>query len=241
VLNDLLDAESDRRHPHKRNRPFAAGDISKRGMVWLIPLMIIPGVALGFFFLPIRFGFMILAYLLLTSAYSLFLRRLMILDVMVLAGLYSLRVLSGGVATGIEVSQWLLAFSLFFFLGLGFLKRYIESRELPANESSNTTGRGYSFADTELLRNFGTASGYLSVLVLALYINNSREAFNLYRRPALLWLIGPCLLYWITRVWFLGARGKLHEDPVVFTMKDPVSYVVGLIVAVLLVLASFGF
>jgi 4-hydroxybenzoate polyprenyltransferase len=238
LINDVLDAESDRLHPNKRSRPFAAGAMSKRAVALFVPSLLAPGLAIAFLFLPISFGFMLLVYLGLTTAYSLFLKRLIIVDVLVLAGLYSLRVLSGGLATGIEVSPWLLAFSMFLFLSLAFVKRYTESRGLGEDGHINGTGRGYTFADGELLKSFGTSSGYLSVLVLALYINGSREVMIFYSRPSVLWLIGPCLLYWITRVWFLASRGKLHDDPVVFTVKDPVSYGLGIIVALLLVIAS---
>jgi 4-hydroxybenzoate polyprenyltransferase len=238
LVNDLLDANSDRLHAYKKHRPYASGAMSKSAQLFLVPPLLVSGLAIAFLLLPPRFGFMLIAYLILTTTYSLYLKRLIVVDVLMLAGLYSLRVLSGGFATGIEVSPWLLAFSMFLFLSLAFVKRYTESRGLGEDAGMNATGRGYTFADIELLKSFGTSSGYLSVLVLALYINGSREVMIFYRRPAVLWLIGPCLLYWITRVWFLASRGKLHDDPVVFSVTDPVSYGLGIIVAVLLVVAS---
>lgn len=239
LVNDLFDLEADRRHPYKRRRPLASGSLDKRTAAALVPLLLLPGLALAFLLLPTLFGLALLLYLLMTTAYSLFLKRLPIVDVMVLAGLYTLRVLSGGIATDVAVSPWLLAFSMFLFLSLAFVKRYTELRASATDEAHGATSRrGYTREDMELLKSFGTASGYLSVLVLALYINQSREVTLLYRSPSALWLIGPCLLYWVTRVWLLAARGRMHEDPVVFTVKDPVSYALGLVIAALIVAAS---
>ena len=240
LVNDLLDLEADRRHPHKRHRPLAAGTLKAKTAAVLVPLLLVPGLVLAFYFLPPLFVLALLLYLALSTAYSLFLKRLMVVDVMVLAGLYTLRVLSGGIATGVAVSPWLLAFSMFLFLSLAFVKRYTELRATSAADDAHggASRRGYTRDDMELLKSFGTSSGYLSVLVLALYINQSREVTMLYRSPAALWLIGPCLLYWITRVWLLASRGKMHEDPVVFTVKDPVSYALGALIAALIVAAS---
>ncbi|HYE14221.1 MAG TPA: UbiA family prenyltransferase [Pyrinomonadaceae bacterium] len=234
VTNDLLDAEADRSHPYKKRRPLASGRLSARAALVLIPALLVPGLAVALLLLPALFALSLALYLALTTAYSLSLKRVAIVDVMVLAGLYTLRVVSGGLATGIEVSPWLLAFSMFLFLSLAFVKRYTELRE----HGGEGSRRGYARDDMALLKSFGTASGYLSVLVLALYINNSREVTVLYRRPGALWLVGPCLLYWVTRVWLLADRGRLHDDPVVFTVKDPASYVVGAAVALLIIAAT---
>lgn len=237
LFNDLLDAEADRRHPYKRQRPLAAGSLSRGAAAWGAAVLLAAGLAPAFAWLPASFGLMLLLYLALTVAYTLLLKRLVVVDVLVLAGLYTLRVLAGGHAASVEVSPWLLAFSMFLFLSLAFVKRYTELRAL-AHDSTGPARRGYTAADTELLKSFGTASGYLSVLVLALYINQSREVTQLYRRPEALWLIGPCLLYWVTRVWLLAHRGRLHDDPVVFTVKDPASYAVGALVALLIIVAT---
>ncbi len=240
VVNDLLDLEADRRHPHKRRRPLASGALNKKTAAVLVPVLLLPGLALAFLLLPPLFGLALLLYLSLSTAYSLFLKRLPIVDVMVLAGLYTLRVLSGGIAAGVAVSPWLLAFSMFLFLSLAFVKRYTELRSAASDDAhGETSRRGYAREDMELLKSFGTSSGYLSVLVLALYINQSREVTLLYRSPWALWLIGPCLLYWVTRVWLLASRGRMHDDPVVFTVKDPVSYALGAIIAALIVAASW--
>jgi len=236
LFNDLLDAEADRRHPYKRRRPVAAGALGVRGAAWASTALLAAGLALALAWLPASFGLWLLLYLALTVAYTTFLKRLVVVDVLVLAALYTLRVLAGGHAAGVEVSPWLLAFSMFLFLSLAFVKRYTELRTVA--DGAALARRGYAAPDAELLRNFGTASGYLSVLVLALYINQSREVTHLYRRPELLWLIGPCLLYWLTRVWLLAHRGRLHDDPVVFTVKDPTSYALGAAVALLIIVAT---
>lgn len=238
LVNDLLDIEADRLHPSKKRRPFAAGALSARALPLLVPLLLLPACAIALLLLPARFGYALLLYLALSTAYSLYLKRLLIVDVLTLAGLYTLRVLSGGFATEIAVSPWLIAFSMFLFLSIAFVKRYTELRGAEAEGRADLSRRNYTLADMELLKSFGTASGYLSVLVIALYINNSNEVAVLYRHPAALWLIGPCLLYWITRIWFLAARGKLHDDPVVFAVKDPASYIVGALILALLFGAS---
>lgn len=238
LVNDLLDVEADRQHPAKKRRPFAAGALSARSLLLLVPLLLLPAFAIAFLLLPALFGFALLLYLSLSTAYSVYLKRLLIVDVLTLAGLYTLRVLSGGFATEIAVSPWLIAFSMFLFLSIAFVKRYTELRAAAAEGRADLSRRNYTLADMELLKSFGTSSGYLSVLVIALYINNSNEVTILYRHPAALWLIGPCLLYWITRVWFLAARGKLHDDPVVFTVKDPASYIVGALIVALIIGAS---
>jgi len=237
LLNDVFDLKTDRLHPRKKLRPLAAGRITSASVWTLAPLLMLAGLAIAFLLLPEPFGLAIVIYLVLTTAYSVYLKRLLMVDVLVLAGLYTLRVLSGGYATGIPVSPWLLAFSMFLFLSLAFVKRYTELRSFAPDGAPPASRRNYTSEDTELLKNFGTVSGYLSVLVLVLYIN-SKEVVSLYRQPTILWLVGPCLLYWITRVWLLAHRGKMHDDPIVFTVKDPASYVVGAMVVAVVVAAT---
>jgi 4-hydroxybenzoate polyprenyltransferase len=161
----------------------------------------------------------------------------LIIDVLLLAGLYTLRVLSGGIAVSVTISPWLLAFSMFLFLSLAILKRYSELRITQERHQTQAWGRSYAVGDIDLLRSIGPTSGYLSVLVLALYIN-SKEVIPLYHHPATLWFIGPCLLYWLTRMWLLAHRGEMADDPLVFSGKDPQSYVVGILIAAIIVLAS---
>ncbi|HEY8225429.1 MAG TPA: UbiA family prenyltransferase [Pyrinomonadaceae bacterium] len=239
LLNDRLDLEADRLHPRKRFRPLASGALGPKFLWFLIPVLLISSFAVAFTILPPAFGVSLLLYFALTTAYSIYLKRILIVDVLLLAGLYALRVLSGGFAAHIPVSPWLLAFSMFLFLSLAFVKRYAELQSLKELGRSETSRRSYSMRDAEFLKSFGSASGYLSVLVLVLYIN-SREVVVLYHRPTVLWLIGPCLLYWITRVWLLAQRGEMDEDPILFTVKDGPSYVVGLFVAVVIVAATLS-
>lgn len=225
IVNDLLDREADRLHPTKRLRPLASGALTpEAGSVLALALSGL-GFALAAWTLPVAFVVVLGLYLLTTLAYSLRLKRLPIVDVLVLAGLYALRVFAGGAATGIPISQWLLTFSLFFFLALALVKRYAELRILETNPKARANKRGYQVADLGMLRNFGTTSAYLAVLVLALYLT-SPEVAMLYQTPALLWLLSPLLIYWQMRIWLLAHRGELDDDPILFTVKDPVSYVV---------------
>jgi 4-hydroxybenzoate polyprenyltransferase len=159
--------------------------------------------------------------------------------VFVLAGLYTLRVLAGGAAVPVEVTPWLLAFCIFFFLSLAFAKRYAELRRVQGSSETQVRGRAYQVEDIEVIANVGPTSGYMAVLVLALYVNSS-TASQLYARPFLLWLVCPLILYWVTRVWFLARRGVLTEDPLLFSLKDRTSLLVVAATAVLVVLAAGG-
>ncbi len=237
LLNDQLDLEADRQHPRKKYRALASGALNSKFLWVLIPVLLLAGLAIAFLLLPVWFGISLILYLAITTAYSAYLKRVLIVDVLLLAALYALRVLSGGFAADIPVSPWLLAFSMFLFLSLAFVKRYAELRNTEDQRLGETSRRNYSTQDSELLKSFGAASGYLSVLVLVLYIN-SREVVALYRSPTILWLIGPCLLYWITRVWLLAYRGEMDEDPILFTVKDWPSYLVGVAVALVIIAAT---
>jgi 4-hydroxybenzoate polyprenyltransferase len=241
VVNDLLDLESDRQHPQKRWRPLAAGRVTIPAAVAMVPLAIGASGVIAITMLPGLFTGILGLYLGATTAYSLFLKRVAILDVLVLAGLYTLRVLAGAVATQVSVSPWFLAFSMFFFLSLAFVKRYAELRRAGGNGEGPAylLARGYIVGDVDLLRSVGAASGYLAIAVLALYIN-SPEVHRLYGQPAWLWLIGPLLLYWITRVWFLAHRGRLDGDPVVFALTDVPSYVLAGLVGAILMMAALA-
>lgn len=241
LVNDLLDLESDRAHPHKRLRPFAAGRLQPAVGVVLAPVLLIAGLVVGWAWVSAAFGQMIVLYLVLTTLYSKYFKKKPILDVLLLAGLYTYRVLAGTVAASVPASPWLLAFSIFFFLSLAFIKRYADlaAMTLKGDSGEGLPGRGYAVHDVDLLRSLGTSAGYLSVLVLALYINSGQVA-ALYPQPRVLWLICPLLLYWLSRVWFIAHRGRMSHDPIVFSIKDPVSYLVGVIIVGLIVLASYG-
>jgi 4-hydroxybenzoate polyprenyltransferase len=236
VLNDLLDGHADRRHRIKRNRPFAAETLSRSFGFSMVPLLFIAALLCSLW-LPTKFVILLAMYVVLTTAYSIYLKRIAILDVLLLAGLYTLRVLAGVAASHVRFSTWLLAFSMFLFLSLAFLKRFAELSELQGGASEAIEGRGYLRGDREWLGSMGGASGYLAVLVLALYIN-SEQVMALYRRPLVLWLICPLLLFWISRMWLLAHRGRIDQDPIVATVRDPVSYLVGALVALVLYAAA---
>jgi 4-hydroxybenzoate polyprenyltransferase len=221
VINDLLDLDSDRQDPFKCNRPFASGTVQIKSGLLFVPVLLGGSLLMGALFLPPLFNAVVGLYVLLNTAYSLYLKRLPIVDVLLLAASYSIRVVSGGIAVSVPISPWTLAFAVFFFVSLAFMKRYGELRIMRELKQKQSNGRGYVVDDMELLTSIGPASGYLSVLVLALYIN-SQEVVALYQQPSALWVIGLVLLYWITRMWFLAHRGEMSYDPVVFAIKDPV-------------------
>src|SRR5260363_388757 len=229
VLNDLLDLAHDRRHAIKRDRPFASGDLSIAAGIFTFPLLLavsFTGVAL---FLPGRFTATLAAYYALTLAYSIALKRQMVVDIITLALLYTLRIIAGAFAFQIPLTFWMLVFSMFIFLSLALVKRYAELKEArKKNKSAQLRGRGYIADDLEMIATLGAASGYLSVMVLALYIQETSTA-ALYRAPQLIWLACPLLLFWISRTWLLAHRGQIHDDPVIFAVKDRVSLLVGLL------------
>nr|AYM53841.1 transmembrane protein [Archangium sp.] len=227
VLNDLLDLDSDRKHPTKRRRPFASGDLPVSAGLWMAPLLLGSGAAVALL-LPRAFLALMATYYAVTLAYSFYLKQVMMLDVLVLAGLYTVRIFGGSLAVGVPTSSWLFSFSMFLFLSLALVKRLSEVRRLRQANESTAPGRGYVAGDYEQLAILGVSSGYMSVLVLALYIT-SKEVTVLYLYPERLWLLCPVMLYWVGRVWLLAHRGLVNEDPLVFALKDKVSYVVGLI------------
>ena len=225
IVNDLLDAESDRHHVDKSRRPFAAGDLSPlAGLGAAIPLFVL-ALALARA-LPLAFGAWLLVYVVATLAYSIVLKRIPIVDVLILSGLYTLRLLAGGAATQTHISNWLGGFSIFLFFSLAIAKRFAELENLRAGGSIPKNGRGYHLSDIEQLRVFGTASAFASVVIFANYINGM-DVVALYRNPSLLWLIVPLMILWLCRVWLLASRGQLHEDPVVFAITDAMSLAIG--------------
>lgn len=240
LINDMLDIEADRRHSTKRNRPFASGSLPIAHGILLTALLLAIGFAIPACFVSGAFVGMLAAYLLATLAYSHYLKERLFLDVLVLAGLYTHRVLAGGIAARVEVSSWLLAFSVFFFLSLALVKRYVELLEkAKAGETSagSVARRAYQVGDTALVETMGIASGYLSVLVLGLYVSH-KDVTRHYANPEVLWLVTPLMLYWISRVWLLARRGELAADPVVFAATDRVSYAIVLGVFVIGVVAA---
>lgn len=236
LLNDMLDLPADRLHPTKRDRPLASGALSIPVALASSAILLLGGVALAAVLLGRTFTALIVLYVCVTTAYSIDLKRRLVLDVFVLAALYSLRMFAGAVATHIEPSTWLLAFATFSFISLAFVKRYADLTHARDVDIGAAAGRGYSVHDTDLFRSFGPASAYMAVLVFCLYINSS-DVTKIYHRPQLLWLAAPLLLYWFTRLWFVADRGFSLEDPVLFALRDKVSWVVALALMVLILAA----
>ena len=236
LLNDLLDLEADRHHPRKRRRPLASGAMGLREALLWIPALFGGAMCLGLIALPWPFVLVLLGYYATTLAYSWILKGIVLLDVLVLAGLYTIRLAAGAAAGSIVVSSWLLAFSLFVFLSLALLKRYTELLVMQVEGRHSALGRGYAVTDLALLPSLGCAAGYMAVLVLALYID-SPDILALYSHPTLVWLLCPLLLYWISRVWLLAHRGQMHDDPVVFAIQDRTSQCIALATLLILWLA----
>ena len=238
ITNDLLDLESDRQHPRKRNRPFASGSVP----VWMgavfAPLLLLVSFALGWWvggdFLP-----WLAAYFALTTAYSWGLKRLILVDSLTLAILYTLRIVAGAAAVSMSLSFWLLALSVFLFLSLAFVKRYAELEVQIHRGHEKIHGRGYYTSDAPLIQSFGVISGYLSVLILALYIN-SVDVMKLYHSPQILWGTVPIMLFWISWMWVRAHRGEMHDDPLVFAVKDKASLIAGMAFAAVVSVGAVG-
>lgn len=238
IFNDLLDLESDRAHPRKRARPFASGVVP----VWMglaISVVLLAGsygigTYVGGQFLP-WLGF----YFVLTCAYSWILKRLILVDCLALAMLYTVRIVAGAAAAGLTLSFWLLAFAVFLFLSLAFVKRYAELEVQVLRGSKKAHGRGYYTADAPLVQTLGVTAGYGAVLVLALYLN-SEAVLRLYATPEIMWAAVPVLLFWVSWMWMQAHRGKMHDDPLVFAVKDKASLVAGIVFVVVLALGATG-
>ena len=238
LLNDLTDLEDDRHHKTKRYRPFASGSLSLKSGLLVFPALIITALAGSFLLLPWKFTIALALYYLITVAYSVYLKRKMVVDVLTLASLYTLRIIAGTFAFDVELTFWMLAFSMFIFLSLALIKRYAELQDArSAGIVEKSKGRDYYPGDLEMLSSLGAASGYLSVLVLALYIQDS-QTVSLYSHPQVIWLACPLLLFWVTRVWLITHRGEMHEDPIVFAIKDRTSLLTGLLFATIFWIAS---
>jgi 4-hydroxybenzoate polyprenyltransferase len=246
IVNDLLDIEADRRHHSKRNRPFAAGNLSAISGVMVLASFLVLSLALALL-VPAVTGVLggtpsqgysyvgwLAVYAVTTTAYSFALKRVVLVDVIVLSLLYTIRIYAGGAASGVPVSKSLGEFSVFFFLSLAFVKRFAEMEALQLNGKTPSNGRGYILTDIEQLRSFGTAAAFASVVVLMLYVQTLDT--SLYRHAERLWLLLPVFLLWITQLWLLASRGELNEDPVVYALTDKRSLLVGALVA--LVVAS---
>lgn len=234
VLNDMIDLEADRQHPTKRNRPLASGAIKPwQGMIAIPILLGLSFACAGL--VSLNFVLALLSYLALTTAYSVSLKKKMLIDVVVLAALYTIRVIAGAIAISVDLSTWLLAFSMFMFLSLALMKRYSELAMRIDHNLSNPSTRNYKLDDLVVVGCLAVASGFNAVTIFALYIS-SPAVQQLYARPEVLWLACPVLTYWIGRAMILAHRRMMHDDPIIFAIKDRISRLTAvLLLAIVLV------
>lgn len=235
LLNDLVDLDADRHHPRKRTRPFASGDLPLSYALIATPALVLLGCLLCLLVSPALLA-IVAAYFILSATYSLRIKKIALLDVLFLAGLYTVRIMAGSVAATIASSHWLLAFSTFLFFSLALVKRYGELAIMKRIDGDAAKARCYELSDAELLASMGVASGFLSILVLALYIS-SDKAQLLYGQQMVLWFLCPLLFYWIGHVWLTAHRGLMHDDPVVFAVRDQVSRILLFLMALTAILA----
>ena len=238
IANDLLDLESDRLHPRKRNRPFASGLVPAWIGVVVSPLLLIASLGVAALVGQLFMSWLVF-YFAVTCIYSWSLKRLMLIDCLTLALLYTLRIIAGAAAIGHNLSFWLLAFSVFLFLSLAFVKRYAELEVQLLGGKRKIHGRGYHTADAPLIQTMGIVAGYSSVLVLALYLN-SDAVLKLYAAPELVWGAVPIMLFWVSWMWMQAHRGKMHDDPLVFAVKDRASLGAGVAFAAILAAGTVG-
>ncbi len=238
ISNDLFDLAADRNHPYKCKRPLANGELSvPQGIAFSLGLGLI-GALLGCV-IGVELLIWLVSYVLLTFIYSSFLKGKRILDVIILASLYTLRVYAGGAVGKAHVSPWLLQFSICLFLSLAFVKRFSEMQRLSREGKLVAPGRNYRSEDLSMIGRYGIASGMLAVVVLGLYVNG-HEVQRLYPRYPALWALCPLFIYWISRVWLVAYRGKMKEDPILWAFRDRVSYVVGFMIVITWIVASAG-
>lgn len=229
LLNDLLDLSDDRYHTKKRERPFASGELSVKWGLFVFPVLLFLSFMGSFLLMPWQFTATLVIYYLLTLAYSFAIKQIMVLDVITLAILYTLRIIAGAFALGLVLTFWMLAFSIFIFLSLAFVKRYAELHDAKKQGNGDKIRkRDYYPSDLEMIASLGASSGYISIMILALYIQD-KATVALYQHPAIIWLACPVLLFWISRVWLLAHRGLIHEDPIIFATRDRASLFTGLL------------
>ena len=232
VINDLLDLDADRAHPRKKSRPFASGKLSiPRGLI--LAFILLSGAMVIASQLNSHFLIILLGYFVISFSYSLYFKKIILFDVFILAFLYSTRIIAGGTATHISISFWLVSFSTFIFLSLAFVKRYSELMKITEGLDMKHRGREYRKEDLNLLQVMGIASGFLSVVVFSLYIN-SPEVRQLYSRPKILWTISFALLFWISHLWLITNRGEMTDDPIVYAIKDKISYLIFMVIGLII-------
>jgi 4-hydroxybenzoate polyprenyltransferase len=236
LINDCFDIKADKEHPIKKNRAVASGQISV-----FYALNIASILALGSFYLSSlissSYTIILVSYFLISFLYSYQLKKIVLMDVFVLAFLYTFRIITGAVVINVEPSFWLLGFSIFFFLSLALVKRVSELLNLTNDNKTTAIGRGYEINDIALLTIKGVVSGFVAVVIMALYIN-SNEVLEHYKNPQFIWLIIPLLLYWISIIWLITYRGKMHTDPVYFAIKDKRSWLVFMLIVICVLFAK---
>ncbi len=222
VINDIADLNYDKKHPYKKNRPLAAGLINTHQCKKLILILLFLS---GIFLLSTNFDFLLLiiSYFIISNLYTFLLKRFVFVDLLVLAILYTLRIIAGGLITGISVSIWLLSFSIFFFISLASVKRLIELLNYKKLKDKKISGRGYTLKDESIVNNFAILSGCLSILVLIFYIN-SQQVLRLYSSPVILWGICIVMTFWISRIIIVAKKGKIKDDPIVYAINDKITY-----------------
>ena len=240
LINDIADIQADRRHATKHKRPFAAGHLSIRQGLIAAAILLSSAIIGAYLLVNVLFGLVITGYAILTTAYTFCLKRFSTVDVVALSLLYTVRILAGSAATLLVPSPWLLSFSLFFFLSLAYMKRYIELDGISASvtEDVKLPSRNYYASELQLVLTFGISNGALSILTLAQYVNSTAVYAN-YATPFLLWLIVPMMMFWIFRSWTWASRGKIGDDPVVFALKDQISRLCVVIILLIILGARF--
>jgi 4-hydroxybenzoate polyprenyltransferase len=238
LLNDLVDIDTDRRHPEKCNRPLASGALSKGVAQVAVPVLVIAAFLIALLLpQPRIFIGVIAAYLGIALAYVFYLKRKLLVDVLGLAALHTIRIIAGNAAADIPFSSWLLAFSMFLFFSLALVKRYSELRVSEDDAGLRGRGRGYLKGDLDILSQMGIASGSISALIMALYVD-SVEVKEQYSHPEMIWLVCPIILYTVSRIWVLAHRGEVSDDPLVFIMKDWRSHLMGLVIIAIMIAAA---
>ncbi len=235
LVNDLFDLNMDRVHPRKRFRPFASGKMPILSGSILACILLAAGLLIGTQF-DLSFFMILITYFGVSFSYSMYFKKMILYDVFILASLYSIRVIAGGLVANIHISFWLILFSTFIFLSLAFVKRFSELRKIKTGSNLLDRGRGYSTLDIDLIQMMGIASGFLSIVVFALYIN-SPEVLKLYSHPKVLWPLSFLFLVWISRIWVITNRGEMTDDPIVFAIKDTSSYIVLFLIGLIIYFA----
>ena len=230
ILNDLADVAHDRAHARKQHRPLAAGTVQPAAALALAALLVPAAFALAWR-VGAPFTMVLLVYVVVTTLYTRVLKRRALLDVLALAGLFVLRLVAGAAAIGVVLSAWLLSFGAFLFLSLSLVKRCAELYAAATPRGEKLRGRGYRGEDLAMLQAWGVATGAVAVLVLALFVDSSSAQLR-YARPEALWLACPCLWFWLGRIWLKTGRNEMHDDPLVFSLRDPASWVTFAAIAV---------